>query len=259
MKKIKIALDAGHGGTDPGAVNRTTGLQEKTVALNVVNQLGKILSNHNIEIIYTRPTDSTTTIDNRWRAANSANADYFISIHTNAGGGTGVETLIPTASPQNLSRDLALTRKFAEHMSANLTVPLGLPIRRERGVMLESQTGHKVIGVLRNTKMPAILIELGFIDSPATAKDLDILTNQQGKIAQILADALLNFLNIARLPDGQAPKPNTITVEIFGKQHEVLGEIKDGTTWIGFRNFAELLGFTVDFNTAKNMPIVNKP
>src|SRR6478736_3706577 len=81
--KFKVALDAGHGDHDYGAVYH--GHIEKKIALEVVLKVGKILEkNSNIEVIYTRKTDKFIDLIERANIANRADANIFVSIHCNA-------------------------------------------------------------------------------------------------------------------------------------------------------------------------------
>ena len=194
-KKIKIVLDAGHGGHDPGAV--ANGMRESDINLEVTNELYHILKATKLfKLKRTRKKNVFVTIGDRWRKANHWDADYFISIHSNAGGGTGVETIIPTASPNNPRRDLQETRRFAEIMSNTLGNAFNMRVRRANGVMLETETGHRVLGVLRNTAMPAILVELAFMDSPLHNPDVAILRYQRRELAEALAKGILDYLGI---------------------------------------------------------------
>lgn len=88
---MKIFIDPGHGGKGPGAIGNN--LQEKDINLSVALKLRALLEKQGIEIKLSRSTDTYLTINKRYQLANAWNADYFISIHCNAGGGTGAETL----------------------------------------------------------------------------------------------------------------------------------------------------------------------
>ena len=190
----KIFIDPGHGGRDPGAV--ANGMRESEIVLDVSLRLADILQSAGIETRLSRTGDTDLAINQRWRAANDWGATHFVSVHANAGGGTGVEMLIPTASPNNPSRDLQANRRFAETVSKALGVRLNLRVRRANGVMLETETRHGSIGVLRHTKMLAVLPEIGFIDSPPHNPDVEILRNRRQDIAQALADGILQFLGL---------------------------------------------------------------
>src|SRR5690554_5954399 len=90
---IKVWLDAGHGGKDPGAVGN--GLQEKNITLPVTLEIGEILKRHGITVGYSRTTDTYVSLEDRANKANSFSADIFVSIHCNAvekNSAHGVET-----------------------------------------------------------------------------------------------------------------------------------------------------------------------
>lgn len=141
----KIFIDPGHGGSDPGAVGR---IKEADYTLPYALELGRILSSLGLQIMYSRTTNATVSLADRCKMANQANANYFISIHFNAGGGTGIEThaLAPGGNGE----------KLAKAVQSSLIEYTGM---RDRGVKFSN------FQVLRDTKMPAILIEGGFVDS----------------------------------------------------------------------------------------------
>src|SRR5690625_55482 len=85
-----IYLDAGHGGSDPGAIGN--GLQEKDVTLDIALRTKKELEAAGYTVIMSRMTDKYLSLSERTNHANRVNADIFVSIHINAGGGTGIET-----------------------------------------------------------------------------------------------------------------------------------------------------------------------
>ena len=94
---MKFALDAGHGGTDPGAVG-PSGLQEAPTCLLICNQLADILQGFNHQTILTRTKEVYVSLGTRCTIANDWGADYFVSIHCNSNGPTavGIETLYKT-------------------------------------------------------------------------------------------------------------------------------------------------------------------
>ncbi|MCL2284798.1 MAG: N-acetylmuramoyl-L-alanine amidase, partial [Firmicutes bacterium] len=190
--RTKIFIDPGHGGSDPGALGN--GMRESDINLDVSNRLAQILRAQGFEVMMSRTTDVTRSINERWQMANNWNADYFISVHTNSGGGTGVETIIPTQSPNNPARDLQATRRFAEIVSNTLGNSLGMRVRDFNGVITEEQTRHGSLGVLRFTRMIAVYPELAFIDSPLVNPDVNILRNRRQELAQALANGIRAFV-----------------------------------------------------------------
>ncbi len=110
----KIYLDPGHGGTDPGA--QGNGLQEKNVTLAIALKVRDILNRdyegHTIRM--SRSSDVTVSLPQRTNDANSWGADYFVSIHINAGGGTGYEDFIynGSVSSQDISYRISYMQKL---------------------------------------------------------------------------------------------------------------------------------------------------
>jgi len=86
-EKIVIVIDPGHGGSDPGHISKNKNhLPEKDLNLLIAKKFGGYIEQYlkNVTIIYTRTDDSFPSLDDRVDKANSANADYFISVHCNA-------------------------------------------------------------------------------------------------------------------------------------------------------------------------------
>src|SRR5690625_1323086 len=89
---VKIYIDAGHGGHDPGAV--ANGLREKDLTLKITKHVRDYLKNYNCSVRMSRTNDKTLSLAQRTNDANRWGADFFLSIHINAGGGTGYEDYI---------------------------------------------------------------------------------------------------------------------------------------------------------------------
>ena len=173
---VSIMLDAGHGGRDPGAVYN--GRQEKDDVLKLVLAIGEILQNSGIDVEYTRTTDIYETPFQKATEANEAGVDFFISIHRNssplANQYMGVESLI-----YNLS---GIKYEMAENINAQLET-VGF---KDLGVKARPN-----LVVLRRTKMPAILVEVGFINSDS---DNTLFDKNFNDIAQAIADGILDTL-----------------------------------------------------------------
>lgn len=172
----KIMLDAGHGGGDPGAVYQ--GRQEKDDTLMLTLAVGKILAENGIDVVYTRTEDIYQTPFQKATIANQSGADYFISFHRNsspqANQYKGVEVLVYDKSG------------IKYEMAENIVGALGELGFREIGV--KERPG---LVVLRRTKMPALLVEMGFINSD---EDNRLYDEKQEEIAQAIAEAILGTL-----------------------------------------------------------------
>jgi N-acetylmuramoyl-L-alanine amidase len=154
---IRIVLDAGHGGNDPGAV--ANGLKEKDLTLTIVKHIGRLLGEYEgVEVHYTRTSDRFLELSERAAIANKLNADYFISVHINAGGGTGFESYVYNG---NVS---AATIAYQNVIHAEIMKAIGNVTDRGKK--------RANLAVLRETKMPAILTENLFIDNANDAAKL---------------------------------------------------------------------------------------
>lgn len=153
----KIYIDPGHGGTDGGAA--ANGLQEKNVTLAISLKVRDILNRdydgHTIRM--SRTTDTTKSLAARTNDANSWGADYFISIHINAGGGTGFEDYIYNGSVSNQ------TITYRDKMHTEIMKQVDFANRGKKRANFH---------VLRESSMAAILTENGFIDHAADAAKL---------------------------------------------------------------------------------------
>lgn len=183
--KKRVVIDAGHGGTtDPGAV--FYGRQEKEDTLKMALAVGDILEQNGVEVVYTRVTDVYDTPFEKAEMANNAEADFFVSIHRNAveipGSASGTMTLV-----------------YSDE---------GIPGQLARSINTElERTGFKDLGVverpglvvLRKTDMPAVLVEVGFIDNPADNRRFDA---QFDEIAGAIASGILEVVNKEEKKEG---------------------------------------------------------
>ena len=172
-----IMLDAGHGGRDPGAVYN--GRQEKEDALRLTMAIGEILQNNGIDVLYTRTTDVYESPYQKAMEANEAGVDFFISIHRNSfpqdNVVSGVESLV--FNKQGIKYEMA------QNINAQLET-IGF-------INLGVQERPNLV-VLRRTKMPAILVEVGFINSDT---DNQLFDQNFNDIAFAIASGILDTLN----------------------------------------------------------------
>ena len=172
-----IMLDAGHGGQDPGAVYK--GRQEKNDNLRLALAVGEILKNNGIDVSYTRTTVIYQTPFEKAQLANQAGVDYFISFHRNSS---------PKDNQYNGAEVLIYDKSGIKYqMAENILGALGEVGFREIGV--KERPG---LVVLRRTRMPALLIETGFINSD---DDNKLFNEKFNEIAQGIADAILGTLD----------------------------------------------------------------
>ena len=222
--KFKVALDAGHGDHDYGAVYN--GHIEKNIALAVVTKVGKILEkNSTVEVIYTRKTDVLVDLIERANIANRADANIFVSIHCNANKNTaadGCETYVMglNKNASNLavakSENAVITlekdykQKYEGFDPNNPSSMIGLTLMQEEylenSISLASKIQDQFAGinkksrgvkqapfmVLHKAYMPRVLIETGFISNPKEGAMLDSEDGQQD-IAQAIANAIISY------------------------------------------------------------------
>ena len=164
MERLKVCIDPGHSQAkdsrgDPGAVNGS--YWESVAALNIALSLGEMFKGAGCDVIFTRTKgDSSLTLKKRCDIANKANADAFISIHLNSAenkSATGVEVL-------RYGQCSRTTMELAENVQRRLVDATGF---KDRGVKIRNN-----LYVLKHTKMPAILVETGFISNSEQCKDL---------------------------------------------------------------------------------------
>jgi N-acetylmuramoyl-L-alanine amidase/putative methionine-R-sulfoxide reductase with GAF domain len=204
VPRMKIVVDAGHGGWDLGTVGRR-GLLEKDLVLEISERLGRLLESRlGAEVIYTRQDDNYIPLDQRAIVANSAQADLFVSVHANYSdtpSARGVETYytnlfsapgtkdlsnpagpkeaamrsapprnvpIPTLTSAELRDRIEQSRRLANSVQRSLygTLSVQNPGLRDRGI---KEAGFVV---LTESAMPGILAEVSFVSSPTDEQKL---------------------------------------------------------------------------------------
>lgn len=220
-----VVLDAGHGGKDPG--NQGNGFREKEIALKVALEVGKLLGqDKNIKVIYTRTTDVFVTLKGRAEKANKAKADLFVSIHLNAfetATPHGTETYVLGTYRNKDNLDIAMKENSVIYLEEDYedtydgfdpTSPasyIGMTLMQEEyldqsifladNIQTEYTTklkrydrGVKKAGflVLRETYMPSVLTEIGFLTHRAEGQYLNSARGQK-QIAKSIADGILAY------------------------------------------------------------------
>ncbi len=179
-----IMLDAGHGGRDPGAVYN--GRQEKDDTLRLTLAIGEILQNRGIDVEYTRTTDVYETPFQKATEANEAGVDFFVSIHRNSfpqdNVVSGVESLV--YNKEGIKYEMA--QNINEQLETIGFVNLGVQARPN-------------LVVLKRTKMPAVLVEVGFINSET---DNALFDQNFDAIALAIAEGILDTLDHPSVDDG---------------------------------------------------------
>jgi len=189
-----LVIDAGHGGKDPGAVG-PAGLQEKDVTLAVARLVRDMLHGA-VRVVLTRDGDEYLSLSRRASLANATTADLFLSIHCNAGGGTGFECFhAPGSTGGRRASDALVAAYWA-----------AWPERINRGRKEARFT------VLTKTRMPAALFELEFLD---TQEEWLADPIHQERCAEALVDGVLDFFGMRR--DAVADSPRRSDADAAGR------------------------------------------
>jgi len=223
LTKVKsIIIDAGHGGKDSGAIG-LRGLQEKKVVWDITKRLKSILEKEGFKIIVTRDSDEFISLKERTAIASRSNADLFVSIHANSSrvrGVNGVEVF--ALEPNSYSKKkgdvliknkrLLLSKKRMskkDRVIDDIVSDLVLTYKRKESEVLAKKIvkqmskfikaknrGQKYsrFYVLRNTLIPAVLVEVGFITNPKEGRLLRTKSYRL-KVAHGLARGILSYVN----------------------------------------------------------------
>lgn len=223
--KFVVVLDAGHGGGDSGNVGN--GYREKNIALKVVLEVGKALEkNPDIKVIYTRKTDVFIELHERANIANKADADLYVSIHCNSVKNPkpyGTETWVLGA--KNTAKNFEVAKRENEVIfleenyeknyagfdpsSPESTIAIGIEqeIYIEQSIVLarKIEDNFKDIAkrksrglkqgsllVIKNTYMPSVLVEVGFLTNKNEGAFLNTKKGQS-KMAIAIKDAILDY------------------------------------------------------------------
>ncbi len=185
-------IDPGHmgaSGGDPGAC--ALGRQEADDVLDMSLKVGRYIINSGASVSFTRVTSMAQSLSAKCAQANNGSFSYFVSVHRNAGGGTGMETFYYTGSTASYN--------LAEAINSRVVNATGW---RNRGL----KSGNH-LAVVNGTNMPACLLELGFID---TAADNTVFVNYNDAIARAIAEGMLSMIGKSLVV------PSTLTDKLNG-------------------------------------------
>lgn len=204
---MRIYIDPGHGGKDPGAVKY---VKERNVALKVAEYMQDyLIKNYDCETKVTTGTDATTA---RAIKANEWGADLFVSIHFNAGGGDGYEALVYSEKNKNLGK------VFEKHVMA-----IG---QNSRGVKYRPE-----LNVLRYTNMDAILNEIAFVDNRKDIEDWNE-NHELKKMGEALAKAAAEFLDLSFEEELYKVIASSLNVRSGpGTSYEIKDKVKKGEVY----------------------------
>ncbi|MBQ8300764.1 MAG: N-acetylmuramoyl-L-alanine amidase [Clostridia bacterium] len=202
-----IVLDAGHGGTDPGAVGYLNGnkVLEKNLTLEITNRVKTILENAGYTVSMTREGDTLPSLSERPAQANAEDAAVFVSIHINAVDNApeanGTEVFYATEN--NGDEYGATSKELAKNILDRMLYYMG---STNRGVKSAEHA------VTRKCYMPAALAEVGFITNPEEVYKMTTDEYQQ-KAAQGIAEGIMITLKDIEVPEVKPVRGKTVTVQ----------------------------------------------
>lgn len=229
QKKYTVVLDAGHGGKDSGNIGN--GYREKKIALQVALDVGKeLLTAKDINVVYTRKKDVFVELHNRAKIANSKKADLFVSIHCDAftkeephGASTFVLGLSGNKENLEIARKENAAILYEDNykqnydydpnspesviglsvlQDENLDNSLGMASMIQKNFVSLKRNNRRVkqanFLVLRETVMPSVLIELGFLTNKKEGRFLNTRSGQI-KMAKAIAEAIKNYIKGVKL------------------------------------------------------------
>lgn len=176
--QFTVVIDPGHGGGDPGAVG-INGLQEKDIVNDIAPQVAAILREQGANVVMTRDRDIEVELEPRVQIAERANASVFVSIHANS-----INMSRPDVNGLGTYYSSEAGHRLADTVQATVATAMGL---QDRGVHAAR------FYVLRETSMPAILIETGFVTGAEDAPNLAD-PEWRERMAEAIAEGILLHL-----------------------------------------------------------------
>jgi N-acetylmuramoyl-L-alanine amidase len=213
--RLRVVIDPGHGGTNTGARGAEDGVLEKRVTLAVAKQLAAELRAAGLEVSLTRQVDRTLTLRQRAVLANRDGADLFVSIHANASPTrsqrgfetyvltpAGVDVIAPALRNEEPSPRPGVApaisgilddveRGAAQWEAADLAAAVQASLRAVRGRDHDRGVRQDAHHVLLGAIMPAVLVEIGFVDHPIEGPEL-VEHATQADIARAIAKAVIS-------------------------------------------------------------------
>ncbi len=238
--KILIALDDRHGANTPG--KRTpkfedgSFMHENEFNSAVVNMLDELLRNNGFNTLLVAPTDKDTPLSERTEAANKNNADFYMSVHADAYTGewndaNGISIFHYPESTEGKK-------------AASIIYEYALQGTKLRGRGIKTAEFY----VLRNTTMPAVLIECGFMDNKREAKLL-MSYAYRNECAIEICKGICEYFGVKFKPlEDDSMDINDINVNILGNATTIKGIFIDDKNYVSIRELLEKMGYTVNWD-----------
>lgn len=204
---MKICIDPGHGGKDPGAV--AAGYKEKDIALAISLELADILRRKGIEVPLTRENDTYDSVNQKAAKANKWGAGLFVSIHCNSAASVlanGTECLIYGYDGESDTMAYDIQNAIVRRLK---TADRYIKVRKD-------------LAVLNSTKMPAVLVETAFISNDS---DREKLINRQSDFAAAIADGIFEYLGMENPKEAETPDVDFSEGKAFEEGTELIEEL----------------------------------
>ena len=220
MSNYIVCLDPGHGGSDPGASYGN--LIEKDIVLVAALTCRNVLTEHDVQVIMTRTTDVYVGLSQRAAIANNVKANYFVSIHCNAGGGDRGEVI----NSIYRGKGLELSNKIAAEMKA-----IGQDVVKQYDKKGDGGTDY--YAVIRETNMDAVIVECAFLDNEIDNKIIDTIEEQE-LFGIAIAKGILAQLGISY--NGESTKSELVVppskTEVATENIDVTYQVYTGGRWL---------------------------
>ncbi|MHA6281286.1 N-acetylmuramoyl-L-alanine amidase family protein [Salinimicrobium sp. CAU 1759] len=261
VREFVIVLDAGHGGHDPG--NSWNGFSEKKIALEIVLKVGAELEKlQNVKVLYTRKSDVFVTLAGRAEIANKADADLFVSVHMNGhkSQAQGNETFVLGLHRNQDNLEVAMRENEVIYLEEDYKATydgfdpqspesyIGLTLMQEeyleQSILLANfiqmnfatnlkrvDRGVKQAGflVLRETYMPSVLIEAGFLSNKTEGAYLNS-DKGQSEVSKSIVDAIKSYRNSINLEVLNGPSYN-LPIELATVPADNVSDTYEGITF----------------------------
>lgn len=207
-----VFINPGHGGSDPGAVAK--GFKEKDLNLTIALACRDELKSHGVTVVMGREKDVDRTSSQIISACNSSEALLAVDIHNNAGGGDGAEVYYYSKGGQSLS------------LAKNILDEIQKIGQNSRGTKTRvSSDGSEYYYFIRETSMPAVIVECAFVDNSEDMKILDTKAEQQA-MGKAIARGILKELNIPYKNNNQNESVEVAALQALLRQAYAQGIVK---------------------------------
>lgn len=175
-KTIKVVIDAGHGGTDLGAVHKSH--LEKDIVSKISSKIQELNKNSDVEIYFTRTDDNMLTLEKRAAIINEIKPDLFLSLHVNDNKNDNTFGMESYVAKESLYSEESMA--FAAELTSKLSKATNLNLRGIKKAPFY---------ILKNTNCPGLVLELGFLSNE---KDRNYITDNSNQ--EVIARTILDFI-----------------------------------------------------------------